>query len=88
VSSSDNCAACDKLKVYLKKMEWEGYDMSYFTVTEDPMARVAFKVLGVPTTVILDEDDEEVDRKVGAPNWGEWFYFLEKHGLMKKKRGG
>ena len=84
--SADDCRACATVETYIRKMDWEGYDTSPFTIIKDPWARAAYEVNGVPTSIVLDKYDNEVDRKVGAPNFNGWLEWLKKNDVLIKIR--
>lgn len=68
------CAACRALKPIVEKEAPEvGYEVVFFDVDSDEGADEAarWKVKGLPTLVVVNEDGEEIQRAVGSTAWRE-----------------
>jgi|Deesub1362A_J573_1020465.scaffolds.fasta_scaffold00005_146 thiol-disulfide isomerase/thioredoxin len=58
----ENCSKCPPTKEICKSLEKDGIAVEYFNIEDvDGMAEAAFySVLSTPTTIIVDDDDNEL----------------------------
>lgn len=65
--SADWCAPCKRMKPILEEFEQENPDILVIKidVDEDAESAIAYKIVSVPTIVII-KDDQEFARKNGA----------------------
>jgi thioredoxin-like negative regulator of GroEL len=59
------CGPCKAFKPIIKELIEEGQPIEILDIDEYPDLAIYFKILSVPTTIILD-DDQEIERFVGA----------------------
>ena len=59
------CGPCKAFKPIIKELIEEGQPIEILDIDEYPDLATYFKILSVPTTIILD-DDKEIERFVGA----------------------
>ena len=64
------CGPCKAFKPIIEELIEEGQPIEILDIDEYPDLATYFKILSVPTTIILD-DDQEIERFVGA-KWRRW----------------
>lgn len=76
-----HCTHCPNVKKLLeeKNIEFEGINLFDY-----PEKSIKYKVLGVPTLMLVNDDGAEVIRHVGGKGVEE---FLQQHGLLETKEG-
>jgi len=58
------CGPCKQFKPLMADLLDEGYSIDFIDVEEDKQATIEYNIESVPTTIIMD-GDEEVNRIVG-----------------------
>lgn len=69
------CSPCFQLATNLKSVNLEGVEFVEIDIDEEPELTAQAKVRGVPTLQLLDNDGNELSRKVGAlsaPQIQQW----------------
>ncbi|AVB11533.1 Thioredoxin [Bacillus velezensis] len=57
-----NCNPCKMVSNYLNEV---GVEYETVDVTQEPEVAAQFEVMGVPVTILLNEQEEEVNRSIG-----------------------
>ena len=68
------CSACRALwPVVEREAEGEGFDLKYYDLDTEEGSVMAekYKVKGLPTLVVVDNQGDEVKRAVGSTAWKE-----------------
>lgn len=66
--TSPTCGPCRMVKPIVRKVENEGNEVQYIDITEDIENANLFDITSVPTIVVTDENNNEIDRNVGIIN--------------------
>ncbi len=59
------CGPCKAFKPIIEELVEEGYPINIIDIDEHPSLAPEYSILSVPTTIILD-DNQELERFVGA----------------------
>ncbi|MCD6468706.1 MAG: hypothetical protein J7L32_05310 [Thermoplasmata archaeon] len=82
ILSSDNCAACDRLRIALLKLKATGRTLDY-EITKDDSMKQRYHITSVPTLFVLPEDkDTPIAYLIGAPPVKSLEAFLSKYGAL------
>ena len=60
------CQPCKQLSKVLDEVDTSNYAVIEIDIDNDPVKTASYRVRGVPTLVIVDENALEVNRKTGA----------------------
>ena len=60
------CPNCPRMKPVLAQLEKDGYSVTIKDVETEEFATQKYQVKSLPTTIIIGEQGEELDRVVGA----------------------
>ena len=69
--TSPTCGPCRMVKPLVRKVENEGTEVQYIDITEDTENTNLFDITSVPTIIVTDENNQEIDRNVGMINMGK-----------------
>ena len=69
--TSPTCGPCRMVKPLVRKVENEGTEVQYIDITEDIENTNLFDITSVPTIIVTDENNQEIDRNVGMINMGK-----------------
>lgn len=69
--TSPTCGPCRMVKPLVRKVENEGTEVQYIDITEDAENTNLFDITSVPTIIVTDENNKEIDRNVGMINMGK-----------------
>lgn len=74
------CRHCPSVTQFL---ETQGVEHESINLFEHPEKSLGYKVLGIPTLILVNDEGREITRNVGGviPQVKD---FLESHGLIKK----
>tara|TARA_B100000287_G_scaffold322678_1_gene306602 strand:- start:407 stop:673 length:267 start_codon:yes stop_codon:yes gene_type:complete len=60
------CGPCKMFKPILRELTNEGYDVQVVDIDQNPHIAQANKIFGVPTSVVYDKENREIERLQGV----------------------
>jgi len=73
------CTSCAALKPIIAKASSDGRNIETIDTEAQPELGAQYRVMGLPTLLVLDEHGQEVERQVGARPRPHVEAFLQQH---------